>query len=161
MINNKKVLKVRKYKVGYKIRDELLTGDEACGLENFVMKSAYSPDGHYIGSTKDAHRLVVKRGIKPEPMPASCVGSPLAGLHICSIGFCEREQKWFGWSHRAIHGFRIGDKVKKGDCTNSPGCIDEYIREHPEADLSLPAGFEARNLDDCKRMAIAFSDSVS
>lgn len=24
--------------------------------------------------------------------------------------------KWYGWSHRAVHGFAIGDKVKKGDC---------------------------------------------
>lgn len=25
--------------------------------------------------------------------------------------------KWYGWSHRAVYGFGIGDKVKKGDCT--------------------------------------------
>ena len=23
--------------------------------------------------------------------------------------------KWYGWSHRAVYGFGIGDKVKKGD----------------------------------------------
>lgn len=23
--------------------------------------------------------------------------------------------KWYGWSHRAVHGFGIGDKIKKGD----------------------------------------------
>lgn len=23
--------------------------------------------------------------------------------------------KWYGWSHRAIHGFYAGDKVKEGD----------------------------------------------
>lgn len=30
---------------------------------------------------------------------------------ICSIGWSEREQKYFGWSHRAIVGFGIGDMI--------------------------------------------------
>ncbi len=33
-----------------------------------------------------------------------------------NIGFSETEQKWYGWSHRAIYGFGIGSKVSKGDC---------------------------------------------
>jgi len=24
--------------------------------------------------------------------------------------------KWYGWSHRAVYGFKVGDKIKKGDC---------------------------------------------
>ena len=28
----------------------------------------------------------------------------------CGLGYSEKEQKWYGWSHRAIHGFGIGDK---------------------------------------------------
>lgn len=23
--------------------------------------------------------------------------------------------KWYGWSHRAVFGFKVGDKIKKGD----------------------------------------------
>src|SRR5690606_34272658 len=33
-----------------------------------------------------------------------------------TLGFCENEQKWYGWSHRAFFGFGIGSEVKKGDC---------------------------------------------
>ena len=56
------------------------------------------------------------------------------------LGFSEKEQKWYGWSHRAIHGFGIGDTVKKGDVVSSSGFTDEYLKDHPEADLSLPVG---------------------
>jgi len=117
-----------------------------------VIKSAYTPDGDYIGSSKLAHFLCKKRQIKPQLANAS--------HKVCSIGFCASEQKWYGWSHRAMFGFGIGDVVKEGDCCASSGWIEEYLEEHPEADKSLPVGFQALNLEDCKRMAVAFADSV-
>ena len=148
---NRKVISVRKYKAGYEVRTELvsLDGDD----ESVVMKSAYNPDGHYIGNSVDAHRLIVLRGIAPELRTLTS--------NVCSIGFNEAEQKWYGWSHRALFGFGIGDKVKKGDVCASPGSIPEYIAEHPEEDVSLPVGFKAKTLDDAKLMAIAFADGVS
>ncbi len=152
------VVKVRRYKVGYEIRTEQLTEGD-CGVPGgMMMKNAYTiPEGYYIGSSKWAHSLIVKRGIKPQPR----LRTEGSSGKVCSIGFCEREQKWYGWSHRAIFGFGIGDAVKQGDCTASPGCTDEWLAEHPEDDLTLPIGFQAKTLEDAKRMAIAFADSVS
>jgi len=86
-------------------------------------------------------------------------GIKTAGLG--GVGFSEKEQKWYGWSHRAIHGFKIGDIVKEGDCCASSGWTDDYIKKHPEKDTSLSIGFIAKTLEDCKKMAMAFSDSVS
>ncbi len=147
------VLEVRRYKAGYEIRTEQRSEDE-CGIPGGMeVKRAYTPEGHYIGRSKWAHRLVVKWGIKPEKANPS--------HNVCSIGFCEREQKWAGWSHRAIYRFGIGDVVKKGDCTASSGWTDKWLAEHPEDALSLPVGFIAETLDDCRRMAIAFAESVS
>ena len=110
------------------------------------------PEGDYIGDSVWAHRLIVKRGIKPEKADPS--------HNVCSIGFCEKKQKWYGWSHRAIYGFGVGDEVKEGDCAAESGWIDEYLEQHPEADKSLPVGFIAKTLDDARLMAIAFADSV-
>ena len=31
------------------------------------------------------------------------------------VGFSPKDGKWYGWSHRAIHGFKIGSTCKKGD----------------------------------------------
>ena len=61
-----------------------------------TMESGYSPDGGYIGTWEDTQKLV-SRGIYPERRSPSDA--------TCSIGFCPREGKWYGWSHRAIYGF--------------------------------------------------------
>ena len=69
---------------------------------------------------------------------------PLHGHEVPQIGFSETEQKWYGWSHRAIYGFGIGSEVKKGDCGY------EY-----------PGPKKAKTLEDAKKMAENFADSVS
>jgi len=155
------VINVRRYQAGYEIRTEKLTEEESGCQRGLVIKSAYTiPEGYYIGNSKVAYRLIVKRGIKPEPIqPANEEANGGRG-QTCCIGFSEREQRWFGWSHRAICGFGVGDVVQEGDCTASSGWTDEWLAEHPEDDLSLPVGFEAKTLEDAKRMAIAFAESV-
>jgi len=112
----KTVLSSRNYAAGYVIRRELWNhGDD----ESTEMKSAYTLDGDYIGDTKWAYRLCKVRGVKPEKAnPKHCV---------CSIGFCESEQKWYGWSHRAIYGFGIGSEVKQGDCGYHPTDKEDFL----------------------------------
>lgn len=75
------------------------------------VEAAYTLADEYIGNP-DAARTICGMGIKPE------LRSP--DHNVCSIGFCEAEQKWYGWSHRAIFGFGIGSTVKKGDCGYVP-----------------------------------------
>ena len=36
------------------------------------------------------------------------------------VGFSPKDNKWYGWSHRAIYGFTIGSTCKKGDCHYKP-----------------------------------------
>lgn len=143
--------RTRKYKAGYWV----YTGTWQLDMtdQKTPMRWAVTPAGDYIGSPKDAFFLCRTKGIKPE------IRMPDSGG--CSIGFCEREQKWYGWSHRAIHGFGVGDSVKEGDCCAISGWTDEYLAEHPEEDSSLPIGFVAKTLDDARTMACAFSESVS
>lgn len=130
-------------------RFELPMGDE----EPTKMMGAFSLiDGGYIGNEEDAKQLQ-ERGIAPQRRTEES--------DTCSIGFCEKEQKWYGWSHRAIYGFGIGDVVEEGDVTNSSGWTDEYLEQHPELDTRLPVGFKAETLEDAKRMAIAFAEGVS
>lgn len=165
------ILATRKYKAGYEVRvelhkidleAELLSGEaneETAALirafsvkDNIIVKSAYTPSGDYIGDKRRAHFLITKRGIKPEKSDPE--------HNVCSIGFCDAEQKWYGWSHRAIFGFGIGAVAEEGDCCTMSGWIDSYLVDHPEADRSVPIGFEAKTLGDAKIMAIAFAESV-
>jgi len=60
-----------------------------------------------------------------------------------TVGFSEKEQKWYGWSHRAIFGFGIGDKS-----------VECYPGETKK-------GKKCETLDDCKQAAIKFAESVS
>lgn len=152
-MSEKEVHSVRHYrKWGYEVRDEthLPVGG---GGPKVRFKSAYTPSGDYIGDPKIARLLCAKRGIRPE------LRTPPSG--VCSIGFSVEENKWYGWSHRALFGFGVGDEVKEGDCCASSGWSEEYLAEHPEEDTSLPVGFKAKNFEDAKRMAIAFAASVS
>lgn len=76
---------------------------------------------------------------------------------IKHIGFAPKDQKWYGWSHRAIYGFGIGSRVTKGS----------VIADGIAADLRsggpgpFPVGFVAKTLDDARRMASQFAIEVS
>lgn len=143
--------RVRHYK-HYDIRDEVWSHGDL--QPQLMTKKAYSKQGDYIGDSERAYRLVKRFGIQQfeKTEDDHCV---------CSIGYAPKDKKWYGWSHRAIHGFGIGDEVKEGDCKASSGWIDEYLAEHPEEALSLSVGFIAKTVEDAKKMAIAFAKSVS
>ena len=159
----RKLLKTWKYKVGYHVR--YYEHSEEAGLENgdtMIMRSAFTPIGHYIGSPRDARFLILKKGLDPEtiqPLRNDPNGNGGFGL-TAQIGFNDEEQKWYGWSHRAIYGFGVGDAVKEGDVCSTSGWTDEYLADHPEDDLSLPVGFRADSLIDAQKMAIAFAEGV-
>lgn len=113
--------------------------------------------GQYVGDEDFAVYLYKKGIIDPEIIPEK---EGCDTHRVCSIGWCESEQKWYGWSHRAIFGFGVGDTVEEGDCCASSGYTDECIEKHPEWDRSLPVGFTAKTIEDAKLMAIAFAESV-
>ena len=46
-----------------------------------------------------------------------------------NIGFNPEQQKWYGWSHRAIFGFGVGSECKKGDCHYRPTDKDDFLED--------------------------------
>lgn len=59
---------------------------------------------------------------------------------VSQLGFNPKQQKWYGWSHRAIGGFGIGDKFWEEEESKKKIC---------------------KTLSDCKKAASNFADSVS
>jgi len=118
----------------YELITKFLRTDE--NGHTITTTGAYTFDGAYIGKEANAKDLK-EMGIVPEKAHPDD--------SVCSIGFCEKENKWYGWSHRARYGFGIGDSSEEGDAGF------DY----------LPKGFKAKTLEDAKKMAIAFADSVS
>lgn len=68
---------------------------------------------------------------------------------VHSIGYSEKEKKYYGWSHRAVVGFKIGDKIfepKYGD-DKTP------YTQHGKKTI--------RNIADAEKAAKAFARYVS
>lgn len=131
---------------GYIVREERLSGEEY-GVPNgeaFNIQSAYTLAGHYIGDPEAAHQLVALRGIKPELVSSEDSKS-------CIIGFCAQTQKWYGWSHRAICGFGIGDKLFEGSFDDG----DDYTPfvQHGRQTITT--------LDEARQAAVNFAEYVS
>jgi len=131
-----KKLSTRNYKVGYKVQVRLVDG-KPYGSKDIKVKQAFTPEGKYIGTPKMANLLVNKKGITPELASKTD--------NVCSIGK-STDGKWYGWSHRAICGFKPGSVVRKGDCVAE--------------ERAFRPGFKAKTPADAKRMAKAFADSV-
>ena len=103
-------------------------------------KQAFTLKGEYIGSVETAQSLQ-DMGIVPE---LRVKNNP----NTCTIGFCAKEHKWYGWSHRAIAGFGLGHTVKTGDAA-----IDKR--------QGILVGFEVKTLDDAKKVAASYAESIS
>ncbi len=140
MLKILKIINEKVFKAGYVLRMELI--ESPCkGERSFQMLSAYTPRGEYIGNWKTAHLLCVKRGIQPE------LRTP--DSNVCSIGFSIKDGKWYGWSHRAIFGFKIGSMCKKGDYHYIPK------RHHGKG------AWTAKTIADARQMACDFAEGVS
>ena len=132
-------------KLCYQVR-EIDTQRPGQGGTSVMMLGAFSPDGGYIGNQEDAYCLVADLGIYPERADPN--------HDTCSIGFCPKEQTWYGWSHRARSGFGIGDTVKKGDAgytgTTPEEMIEDYgqffadVTDDPEKSLEIVAEYRAQ-----------------
>ena len=66
-----------------------------------------------------------------------------------STGLDEENGIWYGWSHRALVGFEIGDKIFEPDY----GDDKTDFKEHGSKTI--------KTLDDAKLSAERFSDYVS
>ena len=82
-------------------------------------------DGAYFtreGLENDTFKFLLKKGITEELQNGR-------NKKECTVnlGFNPVENKWYGWSHRAIYGFGVGSKCKKGDCHYHPANRQDFI----------------------------------
>ena len=121
---------------GYIYRREIVDDSEYGGDGNLEMVNCYSSDtGQWIGDAKTARFLCKKLGIRQ--------------IQNHSLGFNEGEQKWYGWSHRAICGFGVGDKLFEEDFGNDK---TPFIQHGKKTIVTL---------DEANQAAICFSRYVS
>lgn len=126
----------------YKVKELVKPNDSPS--DQFEMDSYYTIDGdYYLGDEKMAKFICKKRGLVNVQPSLNGAGK------VCSIGFDEKEQKWYGWSHRAICGFGLGDKIfeeKFGDDNTK-------FTQHGKETI--------KNLEQAKQAASNFAGYVS
>lgn len=83
-------------------------------------------DGSYITRVgmEEHVKFLLKKGITEHLQ--SAYDEPSSTL---SLGFNPKENKWYGWSHRAIFGFTIGSECKPGHCHFKSSNKEEFIKE--------------------------------
>lgn len=97
-------------------------------------------DGSYlthVGLEQDL-KFFLKKGITEQ------IQSGFKEKNTSNIGYNPTEKKWYGWSHRAMFGFGVGSKCKKGDCGFKPSNKEEF----KEACLDFWGGDEYSVGDD-------------
>ena len=125
----------------YEVRTQRMSGaDGAPSGPPLTVSWAYSPHGHFVGDERMAKRLA-KYGIVPE------LAAP--DRRVCSVGYSTKDGKWYGWSHRAIFGFKIGDRVYDGSFGNEK---TPFVR-HGKRTI--------KSFADAREAACAFAKSVS
>ncbi len=75
-------------------------------------------------------------------------GLPLSktGCNTVSIGFNEKDQKWYGWTHRGYGHFGIGYEVVKGSI------CDYGSHKYP---------FKVKTLEEAKQLAIDIAECLN
>ncbi len=63
------------------------------------MEKAVTDDGDFIGSPKEATVLWKKFGITQFELRTK-------KSKVCTVGYSPTQALWYGWSHRAIRGFK-------------------------------------------------------
>ena len=79
----------------------------------------------------------------------------LANLEITEqlthgVGFSPKDGKWYGWSHRAMYGFKIGSTCKKGDCHYTASTPEELIDDHANFFSDIGPESEKQHRDECQ-----------
>jgi len=110
----------------------------------FSMYTVYTNEGNSIGDIRSAYGLIDLVDLKPSSLDSSQV----------STGWHEEQQKAFGWSHRAMCGFGMGDCIfTELDSDGKPFSDDTLYTQH------------GRRIITCKAEAIVaaknFARSVS
>jgi len=82
-------------------------------------------DGSYFtreGMEKDGFKFLLRLGITEQLQNSQNISG-----HTVNIGYNPQQEKWYGWSHRALYGFGIGSKVKKGDAGYGSKNEDDFL----------------------------------
>jgi hypothetical protein len=104
------------------------------------MTAAYNHLGDYVGDLKFA-KYLAGQCIRPQKRDES--------HSVCSIGYSAPEHAWYGWSHRAMVAFMIGDRIFE----EAYGDDNTLFTQHGSKEITTMA--------EAKEAACRFAEYVS
>jgi hypothetical protein len=94
-------------------------------ISNEMMDCCNPPEEIQVYRSKFDHSYITQVGMEKSIRTLVIRGITEQLSH--GVGFSPKENKWYGWSHRAIYGFTIGSTCVKGDCHYKPRTVIELI----------------------------------
>ena len=97
---------------------------------DYLSQVAYVDKSNIEGDDSDCYysifdgSYITHVGLADDELIKFLAEHEITGELTHGVGFSHKEQKWYGWSHRAIYGFGVGSEVKRGDCGYNP--VDKY-----------------------------------
>ena len=100
-----------------------------------------------LGETESNVNFIYKHRLTNLMSVNRAMGKPLSesGCNTVSIGFSEKEQKWYGWTHRGYGAFGIGDEI-----------VERSIMDSEDAKYRHP--FKVKTLEQAKELAIYIAE---
>ena len=99
--------------------------------------------GEYAGPAEDVRKFFDEHAIAPEMRTEDA--------NVCTVGWSEKERKYYGWSHRAAFGFAIGDKIY------DPG----FSSPHAMIPANERGAETIQTKEDARRSASNYAEDVS
>lgn len=122
--------------------------------ENEVDTEIWTDHNEYVGLADLGKReynvnFIYKHKLTNLMSVNRALGKPLSetGCNAVSIGFSEKEQAWYGWTHRGYSKFSVGNVIHEGSI------FDEYIDKNK---YTYPIVIET--LDEAKQFAAYLAD---
>lgn len=116
----------------------------------FSSTAVYTTDGEYVtladlGEKAYCVNFIYRHRLTQLSSIGKALGKPTCKYtsHTVSIGFSEKEQAWYGWTHRGFGKFYVGYEVQKGSI------MDYGWHKHP---------FTVKTLDEAKKLACFIAD---
>lgn len=137
----RKILRSAVSKFGYEVREESVTINDTD--EPVIMISCYTPKGDYLGDRDTVKHLIKEYGITQFEAHEGSTS------RVVAMGYSPTAMRWYGWSHRALAGFGIGDKIFEAEFGDDQ---TPFIEHGTETIETLEQAFQA---------AKAFAEYVS
>lgn len=150
--------KLGRNKTNWLLKNNCVFIEEPHGYDDGFSTCIYTKHNEYVGladlgKKEDTvnfiykHRLTNLMGVNR----AKGIPNSSTGCNAVSIGFNEKEQAWYGWTHRGYGRFYIGYEIKKDSI------MSDINPEFPR--IKYP--FKCETLEDCKQCAIKIAEELN